>query len=86
MNAAVFAMKTAVNVAVTGGDSSSGANRIMLSPNVSRMRVVPLLAAVLAFFAGCSIVVASDASHELALHTAVSVRVPALHDMVPERV
>ena len=29
---------------------------------------------------------AVDASHELPLHTAVSVRVPALHDLVPERV
>ena len=29
---------------------------------------------------------APDASHELPLHTAVSVRVPALHDLVPERV
>ena len=29
---------------------------------------------------------AVDASHELPLHTAVSVRVPALHDLVPESV
>ena len=29
---------------------------------------------------------APDASHELPLHTAVSVRVPALHDLVPDRV
>ena len=29
---------------------------------------------------------AADASHELPLHTAVSVRVPALHDLVPESV
>ena len=29
---------------------------------------------------------AADASHELPLHTAVSVSVPAVHDLVPERV
>ena len=29
---------------------------------------------------------AADASHELPLHTAVSVRVPAVHDLIPERV
>ena len=29
---------------------------------------------------------APDASHGLALHTAVSLRVPSVHDLVPERV
>jgi hypothetical protein len=32
------------------------------------------------------LVMASDASHESPLHTAVSVKVPTLHDLVPDRV
>ena len=35
---------------------------------------------------GAPLAMAPDASHELALHTAVSVRVPALHDLCPDKV
>ena len=35
---------------------------------------------------GAPLEMAPDASHELPLHTAVSVRMPALHDLLPERV
>ena len=35
---------------------------------------------------GAPLAMTPDASHGLGLHTAVSVRVPALHDLVPERV
>ena len=35
---------------------------------------------------GSPLGMAPDASHELPLHTAVSVRMPALHDLLPERV
>ena len=34
---------------------------------------------------GSPLGMAPDASHELPLHTAVSVRMPALHDLLPER-
>jgi hypothetical protein len=35
---------------------------------------------------GAPLAMAPDASHELPLHTAVSVRVPALHDLCPDKV
>ena len=35
---------------------------------------------------GAPLAIAPDASHELPLHTAVSVRVPALHDLCPDKV
>ena len=35
---------------------------------------------------GAPLAMTPDASHELPLHTAVSVRVPALHDLCPDKV
>ena len=50
------------------------------------LHVVPLARVEVHPEPGAPFVMAPDASHEMTLHTAVSVRVPAVHDLDPDRV